>query len=99
MAQYGGRVKRLFSLGWAGTDLLRATLAQPLAVRFQQSSCRIYQGGLSAHQSRTRPDHRQVNLCLRTAVLHRAQQLGIDSCQPRQRARNVQLIGESSRKR
>jgi hypothetical protein len=44
------------------TELLRATLRQPLAIRLHRSACGIHQSGSRAHQSRSCTDLRQVQL-------------------------------------
>jgi hypothetical protein len=72
--------------------LLRATLGQPLAIRLHQPAGGVHQGCSSTYQFGSRPDHRQVNLRLRTAMPHRPQQRRIDSRQPCQGPRIVSII-------
>ena len=62
--------------------LLRAALAQPLSVGFRQPSRGIHQRRARSHQRGPRPDHRQMDLRFRAAMLHRTQQAGIDPRQP-----------------
>jgi hypothetical protein len=51
---------------------------QPPAIALGQTSGRVHQRGSYPYQAGPRSNHRQVRLRLRAAVLHRAQQLGID---------------------
>src|SRR5208282_1127329 len=83
---------RAQSRGQLPAHLLRATLGQPFAIRLHQPAGGVHQGRSSTHQFGPRPDHRQVNLRLRTAMPHRPQQLGIDSRQPCQGLRIVPII-------
>jgi hypothetical protein len=73
------------ALGFLGIHVAHVTAAQPLAVPFGQSACRVYQRRPCSHQTSSRPDHHQIRLRSGTAMLHRTQQLGIDARQPSQR--------------
>ena len=66
--------------------------AQPLAVALGQSACRVHQRRPRSHQSGSRPDHRQIRLRFRAAMLHRTQQLRINPRQPRQRLRIQPIV-------
>src|SRR5258708_28718024 len=56
-----------------GKVLLRATLGQPLTIRLRQPACCVHQGRSSTHQFSARPEYRQMDLRLRTAMPHRPQ--------------------------
>ena len=59
--------------GQLPAHLLRATLGQPLTIRLHQSACCVHQGRSSTHQFSSRPDYRQMDLRLHTAMPHRPQ--------------------------
>src|SRR5216683_3753078 len=80
---------RVHSLGQFLVHLIRATLGESLTKGLHQPACCIHQRRSSTHQFSSRPDHRQMDLRLCTAMAHRSQQLGIDSRQPRQGPRIV----------
>jgi hypothetical protein len=65
--------------------------AQPFPIALGQSAGRVHQRLPRSHQSGSCPNHCQIRLCLRAAMLHRTQQLWIDPGQPRQGLR-VQTI-------
>jgi len=71
--------------------MLQVAAAQSFAVRLCQPASRVDQPGSRSYQPSACPDHRQIGLCLRTAVLHRIQKLRIDPGQPCQRLR-IQAI-------
>src|ERR1700726_4731104 len=53
--------------------LLRPTLGQPLTIRLHRSACCVHQGRARTHQFSSRPDQRQMDLCLHTAMPYRSQ--------------------------
>src|ERR1700730_16613727 len=59
--------------GLLPAHLLRATFGQPLTIRLHQPACCVHQGRSSTHQFSSRPDHRQMDLRLHTAMPHRPQ--------------------------
>jgi hypothetical protein len=64
----GTRVKQsVQSRAQLPAHLPRATLGQPLPIRLHQPACCVHQDRSSTHQFGPRPDHRQVDLRLRTA--------------------------------
>ena len=67
---------------------IRATARRSLG----QSAGRVHQRRPRSHQSGSRPDHRQIRLRFRAAMLHRTQQLRIDPGQPRQRPRIQPIV-------
>src|SRR6267143_278559 len=72
----GSRTSRNSVLNFSGqlpTHLLRATFGQPFTVRLHQPPCCVHQGSSSTHQFSSRPDYRQMDLRLHTAMPHRPQ--------------------------
>ena len=65
--------------------LFGAAFRKSCAVRLGQPSGCIHQRRARADQDRSRPDHRQMDLRLGTAMAHRTKQAGIDSGQTRER--------------
>src|ERR1700680_3877259 len=79
----GSRTSRNSMLNAAASSrlLLRATLGQPLTIRLYQPARCVHQGRSSTHQFSSRPDYRQMDLRLHTAMPYRPQSLRIDSRQ------------------
>src|ERR1700675_3227450 len=72
------RLQNIPQLGAQGSaqlpaHLLRATLGQSLTIRLHQPACCIHQGRASTHQFSSRPDYRQMDLRLHTAMPYRPQ--------------------------
>src|SRR5262249_31067678 len=70
------------ALGFLRIHVAHVAAAQAFTVALGQPACRVDQPRSRPHQSGTCPDHRQISLRLRAAMLHRIQQLGIDPGQP-----------------
>ena len=83
---------RAQSLGFLRIHVPHVAAAQSLAVALRQSASRVDQPRARSHQSGPCPNHRQIRLRLRAAMLHRIQQLRIDPRQPRQRLRIQPIV-------
>jgi len=59
-----------------GIHIAHIAPAQSFAVALGQSAGRVHQRGPRSHQSGSRPNHRQIRLRSRAAMLYRTQQLG-----------------------
>src|SRR5262249_18864339 len=70
------------ALGFLRIHVAHVAAAQAFTVALGLPACRVDQPRSRPHQSGTCPDHRQISLRLRAAMLHRIQQLGIDPGQP-----------------
>ncbi len=83
---------RTQAFGFLRIHVAHVAAAQSLAVRLRQSASRVDQPRARSHQASARPNHHQIGLRLRAAMLHRIQQLRIDPGQPRQRLRIQPIV-------
>src|SRR6266481_3724417 len=76
---------RTQAFGFFRIHVAHVAATQAFAVALGQPTGCVSQRRPGSYQSRSRSDHHQIRLCLRTAMLHRTEQLWIDpgqSCQP-----------------